>query len=192
MNYNTPPAKDDRLTSKSCEYKPLSLGADPDNQQARFCTCQPDLITELCHCAHLSNPWTRHSAPKFCRAAREVEVVAYIRTDKDSYNRDKQLEVIHSFCRKHGYHVCKVCEDAGRPSSGLTNALKSLERADAIIAVDLNRFVEHPADRMRDLRPFIHHFFCHARKHLISITEGIDTSCLTGQILAIDLINQID
>src|SRR5262249_58566321 len=94
------------------------------------------------------------------------------------------------YCGMNGYRIARVVQDLGRPAAGLTGALEALNQATALIAVDLERFVEHSDDRIRDLRPFVHHFFCHTNKHLITINEGIDTRSSAGQAIALDAVQE--
>jgi len=190
MNYQSPPAKDDAFTSKSCEYQPLPTTEHAGKDSKRLCSCKPDLMAELCICAGLRNPWLRNSSPLLSRHSHRTDVVVYLRSDREGSAAQEQIELIHSYCKTHGFHIAQVFEDLGKPSAGLTNALNALKEADALMAVDLDRFVEHSNDRLRDLRPFIHHFFCHTKKHLITITEGIDTSSSAGQIIAIDAVSE--
>lgn len=53
-----------------------------------------------------------------------------------------------------------------------------------LIALNLQTFVENSEDRLRDLRPFVHHFFCSGSKDLITIEEGINTATPQGQMAA--------
>ena len=191
MKYESPPAKDNLLSERTCKYQPLRLLEEPSNESQRLCACSPELLTELCRCASFRNPWVRHSLPRLSCPSRDSDVVAYIRTDTESPSADEQIELIHSYCLMHGCRIKKIFEDAGRPSAGLTQALESLKEAQGLIAMDLNRFVEHTEDKLRDLRPFIHHFFCHTNKHLITIAEGIDTGTPSGQVSAVDIVNSL-
>jgi hypothetical protein len=43
---------------------------------------------------------------------------------------------------------------------------------------------------MRELRPFIHHFFCASQKHLVTIEEGLDSGSPGGQAAMLELVNQ--
>jgi DNA invertase Pin-like site-specific DNA recombinase len=114
-----------------------------------------------------------------------------VRVTDDELDAQKQLEVIQQYCFEHGYRIARAFKDKGKPSFGLAEALEALPQVDGLIAVDLNRFVEHQDDRLRDLRPFIHHFFCHTNKHLIAVEEGIDTRATARQRSAIEIINQV-
>jgi DNA invertase Pin-like site-specific DNA recombinase len=116
--------------------------------------------------------------------------VAYIRLGGQQPAREEQARLIAHYCTQHGFRLAKTFVDIGKPSQQLQNALQELEEHDGLIAVDLNSFVEHENDRIRDLRPFIHHFFCHQSKHLITIQEGIDTGSAAGQMAAIEFASQ--
>jgi len=78
-----------------------------------------------------------------------------------------------------------VCD---HPSFGFKAAIDALENADGLISVDLNQFASSHGDRVRELRPLIHHFFCLGGKHLITINDGVDTSTHAGQQNAMDSI----
>jgi hypothetical protein len=99
--------------------------------------------------------------------------------------------VISDYCHDNEYYVKATFVDQGKPSVGLKDAMKAVDDADGLIAADLNRFVEHSSDRFRDLRPFVHHFFCHAAKHLITVEEGVDTGSCAGQANVVELMNQV-
>lgn len=115
-----------------------------------------------------------------------------MRVDGDQNGRDKQLKLINEFCQEHGCEVVKVFQDDGpTPGSALSLALQALNQADGLIAVDLNRFVHHHGDRMRDLKPFIHNFFCHTERYLLTVTEGIDTSSPVGQKNAVEFFSNV-
>jgi len=133
------------------------------------------------------NPWV-HQVPVHTR--HKLNVIAYTRYTDDPWDAGRQLAAIQKYCSQHDYRLVKVFEEAGRPSGGLSRALEALQEADALIAFDLDRFVEHEGDRMRDLRPFIHDFFGLKNKRLITIQEGIDTGSPSGQMDAIGIINE--
>jgi hypothetical protein len=135
----------------------------------------------------LSNPWVRRSLR---HPPGRGNLVGYIRYTSDPWDSGRQLERLQDYCARHGYRIEKAFEDQGKPSLGLARALEALDQADGIIAVDLDRFVEHEGDKTRDLRPLIHEFLCLGNKHLITIKEGIDTGSAAGQQAAIELINQ--
>jgi DNA invertase Pin-like site-specific DNA recombinase len=117
------------------------------------------------------------------------KVVAYIRYTSNPLDAGRQLTCIKDYCADRGYQLLKVFKDSGKPSWGLSGALEALNEADALIAVDLDRFIEHEGDRIRDLRPFVHNFFGYRNKHLIVIKEGIDTGLPLGQMNSVELIS---
>lgn len=135
----------------------------------------------------LHNPWARQTLP---HPLGRTNLIAYIRPGNDNIDALRQLQVIEGYCASHGYRLEKVFEDEDKPSVGLASALEALRGADGLIAVDLDRFVQHEGDKTRDLRPLIHEFFSLGSKHLITIKEGIDTGSPSGQASAIELINQ--
>ncbi len=169
--------------AQPCSYDPVSEGR---------CSCEPEISAKLCHCHTLNNPWSKNSLHAPSRALHEASLVAYIRIGgQDHLSKDEQTNLIAAYCTQHGFRLAQTFVDFGKPSQALRDALQELEKHDGIIAVDLNSFVEHQDDRMRDLRPFIHHFFCHPSKHLITIQEGIDTGSAAGQKAAIEFSSQI-
>lgn len=142
-------------------------------------------------CSHsrmaLDNPWGRQALPHpFCKTS----LIAYVRSSEEPGDAERQIEIIDAFCANHGFKLKNVFRDQGRPSVGLTRALEALNGADGLIAVDLDRFVEHEGDKTRDLRPLVHEFLSLGSKHLITIKEGIDTGSAGGQTPAIEIINQ--
>jgi hypothetical protein len=141
--------------------------------------CSPNELT--------SAPWVRCCSGFVPRSGK---VIAYIRYTDDPWDAGRQLDMIQNYCGRNGYHLVKAFEDAGKPGNGLSRALEALREADALIAVDMDRFMEHDADYLRDLRPFIHDFFGMSGKHLITIKEGIDTSSPNGQLDVIDFMSE--
>jgi hypothetical protein len=135
----------------------------------------------------LSNPWPLRALP---HPLRKGTLVAYIRYMEDPWDAGRQLADIQNYCTQQGYRLERAFEDQGKPSFGLTRALQALSEADGLIAVDLDRFIQHEGDKTRDLRPLIHEFLKPGSKYLITIKEGVDTSSPTGQMSAIELINQ--
>ncbi len=171
--------------SQPCSYDGSLLHTLPAH-----CTCPPDSAAKPCHCQKLNNPWSRKSMPPAAHL-HEASLVAYIRLDQNQLPRDDQEQMLRTYCVQHGFKLEDVFIDKGKPSYGLRDALQSVEQFDGLIAVDLDCFVEHEGDRLRDLRPFIHHFFCRKDKHLITIQEGIDTGYPAGQRAAVDFLEQI-
>lgn len=103
----------------------------------------------------------------------------------------EQRGLIERFCKERGLRLVGEFIDKEVPGSALSQALKGMSEADGIIVSDLNRFVEHSGHRNRELRPVLHHFMADHTKHLISIAEGIDTSTVSGQQIAMESINQL-
>lgn len=143
--------------------------------------------TGQAHRRYLSNPWPLRALP---HPLGKGTLVAYIRYTNDPWDAGRQLGVIQNYCTEHGYRLERAFEDQGKPSFGLVRALEALSGADGLIAVDLDRFIQHEGDKTRDLRPLIHEFLTPGSKYLITIKEGVDTSSPTGQMSAIELINQ--
>lgn len=152
---------------------------------------------------HSPNPVESHRSSCMCtendksiagsllnRSGRE-KLIAYIRVLTNDEVTDK-LELIQAYCLKNGYKITDVFTDiCDHPSFGFKAALDAMEHTDGLISFDLNMFVREDGDRMRELRPFIHHFFCIGGKHLITIADGIDTGTLQGQESAIEAISQV-
>lgn len=114
-------------------------------------------------------------------------LVAYIRATNE-VDIEKFLLEIQKYCTEHSYQIVQIFTDlTDHPSFGLQAALTALENADGLISCDINMFVNQQADRVRELRPFIHQFFCLDAKHLITIVDGIDTGTVLGQENAITL-----
>jgi hypothetical protein len=115
-------------------------------------------------------------------------LVAYIRAGKEE-DIHGYLKEINRYCKQHSYQIADAFTDVGDiPSFGLQAAFDALEHADGLISLEINMFIKHNADRTRELRPFIHHFFCMRDKHLITIVDGIDTGTSFGQENAISMI----
>lgn len=152
------------------------------------CQCTPFPPVRQCYCLALG---ARGLHKSLTRRPQRIGLIAYVRTISDESDCQRQLDIIEQYCSDHGYYVLRAFEDRGKPSFGLAEALEALPQADGLIAADLNCFVEHAGDRLRDLRPFIHHFFCHTNKHLIAVKEGMDTRMPVGQRSALELVNQV-
>jgi hypothetical protein len=137
---------------------------------------------------------------KMRSAARKVNLIAYIRCEAKDSDPEERLNRLKEYCDKRGYTITQVFTDQGRPSFGLSEALEALKQADGLVAVDLDSFVEHPVQRLRDLRPFLNNFLSQpnqthsptkSAKRLIVLEEGIDTGSLAGQAAAIDLMRDL-
>lgn len=142
-----------------------------------------------CHCQSFKTAWAlakrnRDTVP------HPTRLTAYLRIDGGPDKTQQYIE-IKRFCDEHGFEIGEVFEDYGLPALGMHDALDSLDHSDGIIASDLNRFVEHENDRMRDLKPLLHRFFCSGGKHLIAVEEGIDTANPEGQKAAVEFMSQV-
>lgn len=117
-------------------------------------------------------------------------LIAYIRSPNQDHVNDHWAEIAR-YCKSRSYNVVHLFTDIGdRPSFGLQSAFDALEIVDGLISCDMTMFIKDNSDRIRELRPFIHHFFCLNEKHLITIFDGIDTSTSFGQENAIELMCQ--
>jgi len=116
-------------------------------------------------------------------------LVAYLRVAGDLSSQEEQTTTINDYCVNNGYRIAKFFVDTGKPSYALNEALQAMKEHHGLIAVNLQTFVENNEDRLRDLRPFVHHFFCSGNKDLITVEEGIDTATPQGQIAADDAVS---
>ena len=117
---------------------------------------------------------------------RREKLVVYVRVNDESKIEEK-VDLIKEYCAQNEYQIVDILtEVSDHPSFGFKAALEELENADGLISVDLNQFVSSHGDRIRELRPLIHHFFCQGGKHLITINDGIDTGTNIGQQNAIE------
>ena len=140
-----------------------------------------------CRCNVLQNPWTNHSTP-----SKFTKIIAYIRTDHDAPSHSEQLELIQQYCEKFGYVVVSIFEDQGEiPGQGLARALDAMKDVGGLIVSDLDRFVHSKSDRLRDLKPLLHEFFCSTQKHLLSVKEGINTDTPGGQQNVVELLSAV-
>jgi len=129
-------------------------------------------------------------ADVFFGKPKTESLIAYIRSPNHDHV-DNHWREIANYCQKHSYKVVHLFTDIGdRPSFGLQSAFDALEVVDGLISCDMTMFIKDNGDRVRELRPFIHHFFCLYEKHLITIFDGIDTSTSFGQENAIELMCQ--
>lgn len=119
-------------------------------------------------------------------------LLAFVKDAAGGLSAAEQLELLQQYCADHGLKVARLIVCGGDPETSIQEALRSLNDVDGLIVSDLNRLVEHAADRGYDLRAFIHQFFCaNSFKRLISVAEGIDTRTPAGQAAALELINQV-
>jgi hypothetical protein len=151
------------------------------------CTCSPESAGKTCQCHGLTNPFLRE-APIAVPDHGPV-LIAYIRVAGDLASLEEQTCTINDHCLTNGFRVAQFFVDNGKPSYALTEALQAMKAHHGLIAVNLQSFVENTEDRLRDLRPFVHHFFCSGNKDLITVQEGIDTATSQGQIAAEDAVS---
>lgn len=142
-------------------------------------------VLDRCMCTEKKNS----IASYYLNRSRKEHLVVYVRVS-DETMIDEKVSLIRDYCKEFGYQIADIFTDvADHPSFGFKAALDAMENADGLITVDLNQFVSVNGDRIRELRPLIHHFFCRGGKHLITINDGIDTGTELGQQNAIDLVS---
>jgi hypothetical protein len=169
-----------------CQYDGSTAFSATD--VAAKCTCAPDVYANLCHCGTMSNPWTRHKIAAEDQTKQNPSLVAYIKLGDGRMSREDQLNIIQQYCLQHGFRLDDTFVESEGTSGRLQEALATMKDHAGLIAVDLDSFVQDRRDRIRDLRPFLHHFFCHGKKHLIAIEEGIDTGTAAGQVAALEMV----
>lgn len=141
-----------------------------------------------CHCFSFKSAWA-HAKGKTEAAPYTARLTAYIRVD-GGVDKARQYKEIKDYCDAHRFEVVETYEDRGLPSLGMQAAFDSLERTDGIIATNLDIFVQHDDDPMRDLKPLLHRFFCIGDRHFITVEEGIDTATPEGQRAAVDYMSK--
>ncbi|MBA3859002.1 MAG: hypothetical protein C0507_19015 [Cyanobacteria bacterium PR.3.49] len=143
-------------------------------------------IMDRCMCTEKGNSLASY----YLNRGKKEKLVAYVRV-AHAEQVDEKADLIRDYCANNGYQIIEIFSDVGdHPSFGFKAALEALDNCDGLISLDLNQFVATKGDRIRELRPLIHHFFCHGGKHLITIAEGIDTGTELGQQNAIELVNE--
>lgn len=143
-------------------------------------------LLDRCLCTEKNNSITSY----YLNRSRKEKLVVYVRVVEESL-LEENVGLIKTYCKELGYQIADIFTDVSdHPSFGFKAALDAMENADGLISVDLNQFVSSHGDRMRELRPLIHHFFCRGGKHLITINDGIDTGTEIGQQNAIDIISE--
>jgi len=165
----------------ACTYEISRFGSDIP------CSCSPDTAGKTCLCHGLSNPFLRE--PPIAVPDHGPVLVGYIRIAGDLASQEEQTTMINDYCLDHGFRISEFFVDTGKPSYALKAALIAMKDHHGLIAVNLQSFVENTEDRLRDLRPFVHHFFCAGSKDLITVEEGIDTATSQGQIAADDAVS---
>ena len=178
----------DEKTPVKCTFDSFVLDKKiPSRSKWDHCVCSPQPCSKLCQPSSSIKSSLKSKSSDYQKSS----VIGYIRSGGTQLSHDEQLKIISYYCEQHDLHLAKVFADEHKPSYGLQEALRQIEFHDALIAVNLNSFVEHEEDRVRDLRPFIHHFFCRHNKHLITIQEGLDTGTPLGQKVALDIASQV-
>ena len=160
-------------SANQCTYEISRFGSSVP------CTCSPESAGATCRCHGLSNPFLRKEPASV--SEHTPTLIAYVRVDEDVLSEEEQTNAINDYCLRHGFIVAATFVDTGKPSAGLQQALQHMMENHGLIAANLQSFVENNEDRLRDLRPFVHHFFCSGNKRLITVEEGIDTSSPSGQ-----------
>src|SRR5262249_38605850 len=151
MNGQLSPSEESLSNAAKCQYRLARLRLENQSELSRACLCEPDIDAQICHCTPVSSPWLHTYPPRLIRSSREARLVAYVCGGKKGPDNTEQLELLHSYCRKHNCRIVETFSDSDGPSLGLAQALEALKDVDGLIAVDLDRFVEHPTDRLRDL-----------------------------------------
>lgn len=167
-------------SENNCTYEISRFGSTAP------CTCSPGSGGETCQCHGLTNPFLREAAIPVPNHGPML--VAYVRIAGDLASQEEQTTMINDHCIENGYRVAQFFVDTGKPSYALQEALQAMKTRHGLIAVNLQAFVENSEDRLRDLRPFVHHFFCAGSKDLITVEEGINTATSQGQIAADDAV----
>lgn len=122
---------------------------------------------------------------------KKQNLIGYVRA-LNVETATQKVALLKQYCSENGYRLLHVKVEVGpRPSFELAAALDDLAEADGLIATDLDQFFPPTPDRLRELKPFVHHFFCSHAKHLITIEDGIDTGTVVGQENALELIAKV-
>lgn len=127
-------------------------------------------------------------------APKHNRVIAYLREPEGScvISNERQLALIEEFCKQHGYELVNIFRDhSSEPGLGLSMALDALSMADGLVALDLERFVHDHKDRLRDLKPLLHKFFCNTDRYLLTVLEGVNTRATGGQQSAMDVLSSV-
>lgn len=74
---------------------------------------------------------------------------------------------------------------------GFHQAMQQLSHANGLIAYELERFVHHQHDRLLDLKPLLHQFFCSGGRFLVTVKEGVNTQSAAGQKAAIEVMDSL-
>lgn len=135
-----------------------------------------------------SRPWFRTAASRF---GHPVRLVAYARAES-SLAADKQFRMIEDYCRANNFELVDRFSDIGtQPGMGFHQAMQQLSHANGLIAYELERFVHHQHDRLLDLKPLLHQFFCSGGRFLVTVKEGVNTQSAAGQKAAIEVMDSL-
>lgn len=122
---------------------------------------------------------------------RPTRVIAYIRVSTeqqavDGNSLEAQRAKLEAYAGAFGIEIVAVCTDAGVSAStldrpGLQAALASLKAGDAdgLLVVKLDRL----SRRLRDMCELVDRYFKPGGFALMSVSESIDTSTLTGRLI---------
>jgi hypothetical protein len=180
--------RDAQQAREDCGIARLHKGA-AKNAEPLDCKCPPaqDIDLKDCRCVMTKSGHWRLLLPDN-KPEHGLKLIAYIRPGV--HDVPHQLAAIEKYRNEHNIEIIGVFKDLDKPSLGLRDALENMVHCDGLIATDPNRFVCNQTDRMRELRPFIHHFFCASQKHLVTIEEGLDSGSPGGQAAMLELVNQ--
>ncbi len=135
-----------------------------------------------------SRPWFRTAAANF---SHPVRLIAYARSESETKCLE-QFDRIEDFCNANNFELVGRFRDiASVPGVGLHQAIQQLSHANGIVAVDLDRFVHHHQDRLLDLKPLLHQFFCSGTRFLVTIKEGVNTQSAAGQKAALEVMDSL-
>lgn len=135
-----------------------------------------------------SRPWFRTASSDL---SHPVRLIGYARAESPDAAR-LQFMKIEEFCQENNYELVERYYDiGGQPGAGLGRAIKQLSHANGLIACDLEQFVCHHQDRLMDLKPLLHKFFCSGTRFLLTIKEGVNTQSAAGQHAAIEVLNSL-
>jgi hypothetical protein len=135
-----------------------------------------------------SRPWFRTAASRF---SHPVRLVAYARAES-SLAAAQQFSQIEDYCRANNFELVDRFSDIGtQPGMGFHQAMQQLSHANGLIAYELERFVHHQHDRLLDLKPLLHQFFCSGSRFLVTVKEGVNTQSAAGQKAAIEVMDSL-
>lgn len=135
-----------------------------------------------------SRPWFRTAASHF---SHPVRLVAYARAES-SLAAAQQFSQIEDYCRANNFELVDKFDDIGtQPGIGLHQAVPQLSHANGLIAYDLKSFVHDQHDRLLDLKPLLHQFFCSGSRFLVTVKEGVNTQSAAGQKAAIEVLDSL-